>query len=88
MKIHTRKVPHDPQYLEALVARTEGFSGAELSSLCSTASLLALRESIDATKVEKRHWDAALTIRGPPAIGRASLESYDQFAFSSELATL
>ena len=88
LKIHTKKVPHDRKDLEELVAKTEGFSGADLASLCGTASLMALRESLDATKVEKRHWELALSVHGPPKTSRVSLESCDRFASSSDLTSI
>ncbi len=47
--------------LDALAARTEGFSGADLAALCNKAALWALREyGAEARGVEPHHFDRAL----------------------------
>ena len=46
--------------LDALAAATEGFSGADLESLCREAALRSLRETLEATEVTMEHFEAAL----------------------------
>ncbi len=48
LKLHSRRMPLDPGVdLDALVARTGGFSGADLASLCQEAAIQALMRSED-----------------------------------------
>jgi SpoVK/Ycf46/Vps4 family AAA+-type ATPase len=46
--------------LEWLVALTEGYSLAQLSALCRKAAMAALRESLDAPRVQMAHFEGAL----------------------------
>ncbi|HIQ28967.1 MAG TPA: AAA family ATPase, partial [Candidatus Caldiarchaeum subterraneum] len=59
LKIHTKKKPLAGDVsLENLADMTEGFTGADLANLCSTASLIAIREHISRYKdaeEAKRH---------------------------------
>ncbi|KAJ1896003.1 AAA+-type ATPase, partial [Kickxella alabastrina] len=45
---------------EALAARTDGFSGAEVVALCQDAAIGAMAEDADAACVAMRHFDACL----------------------------
>ncbi len=46
-KAQLRKAPIDPQVdIEVLARSTHGFSGADISEICTTASKLAIREAI------------------------------------------
>ncbi|GAX12445.1 hypothetical protein FisN_2Hh279 [Fistulifera solaris] len=52
-KAQLRKAPLDPEVdIEVLARSTHGFSGADISEICTTASKLAIREAI--LKVEDR----------------------------------
>ena len=42
--------------------KTEGFSGAELTALCREAGMEALRESREAVRVTRKHWENALRV--------------------------
>jgi len=51
LKIHTRRKPlAEDVNLETLADMTEGYTGADLANLCSTASLIAIREHISKHK--------------------------------------
>ncbi|MDL2409010.1 CDC48 family AAA ATPase [Rhizobium calliandrae] len=59
--IHTKKMPlADDVDLDALAERTERFTGADLEDLTRRSGLIALRQSIDASKVTKEDFDKAL----------------------------
>jgi transitional endoplasmic reticulum ATPase len=50
-EVHLRGKPLAPKVkLEGLVARTEGFSGAQIASLCNLAALQAVRRAVAAAK--------------------------------------
>ena len=50
-KAALRKAPLDPEVdIEVLARSTHGFSGADISEICTTASKLAIREAILATE--------------------------------------
>ena len=50
----------DPTEIERLVDATEGFSRAEVDSVCREAAMQALREDIGATQVRPEHFRTAL----------------------------
>ncbi|MDJ0270676.1 MAG: CDC48 family AAA ATPase [Aigarchaeota archaeon] len=53
LKIHTRKKPlADDVSLDLLADMTEGYTGADLANLCSTASIMAIREYVSKHKDE------------------------------------
>ncbi|HUF12966.1 MAG TPA: CDC48 family AAA ATPase [Longimicrobiales bacterium] len=59
--IHTEQMPvADDVDLAAIAARTERYTGADLEDIVRRAGLLALREDLDVTTVEMRHFEAAL----------------------------
>ncbi|GMF40899.1 unnamed protein product [Phytophthora fragariaefolia] len=82
LRIHSRPMQlHADVDLLDLAKRTSFFSGAELENLCREAALLALRESLDAEKVCKRHFEEAL--RGIiPVSSKESMRDYIEFAES------
>ncbi|XP_044537037.1 ATPase family protein 2 homolog [Gracilinanus agilis] len=51
--------------LEELVCRTDTYSGAEITAVCSEAGLLALEEDIQAKFIMRRHFIEALNIVTP-----------------------
>jgi len=66
LRIHTSKMPlADDVDLEAIAARTEGYTGADLEDLVRRAGLQALRESLDANVVPMRLFEAALADTRP-----------------------
>jgi transitional endoplasmic reticulum ATPase len=61
LKVHTRKMPlAEDVDLEYIARATEGYSGADLAAVVREAGLAALRENINAEKVEMRHFIKAL----------------------------
>ncbi len=85
LAIHTRDMPLGNVDLDSLAEKTHGFVGADLKSLCSEASLRALRrvlpgledteqtlsqDFLDAVKVEQEDFERALADMRP-ASGRA-----------------
>ena len=68
LKIHTRNMPlADDVDLSKLAEMTEGYTGADLASLCNEAALLAIREVIEGkvkdyrkAKVHMRHFEEAM----------------------------
>jgi transitional endoplasmic reticulum ATPase len=61
LKIHTKEMPLAPDVNLGELARiTEGYTGADLESVCREAALTAARENLQATTVSMRHFKAAL----------------------------
>jgi transitional endoplasmic reticulum ATPase len=59
--IHTKKMPlADDVQLDDLAERTERFTGADLEDLTRRAGLIALRQSMDVSKVSGDHFAKAL----------------------------
>ena len=59
--IHTRNMPlADDVDLDAMAARTDRFTGADLEDLVRRAGLFALRESLEAQRVTDAHFERAL----------------------------
>ncbi|KAI8811343.1 P-loop containing nucleoside triphosphate hydrolase protein [Cladochytrium replicatum] len=65
--------------VESLVTQTEGFSGAEVVSVCQEAALCALEENWDAEKVQRRHFEAALRLV-VPRITQDMLDFFNRFS--------
>eukprot|EP00522_Entomoneis_paludosa_P008597 CAMPEP_0172442370 /NCGR_PEP_ID=MMETSP1065-20121228/2818_1 /TAXON_ID=265537 /ORGANISM="Amphiprora paludosa, Strain CCMP125" /LENGTH=865 /DNA_ID=CAMNT_0013192209 /DNA_START=198 /DNA_END=2795 /DNA_ORIENTATION=+ len=58
-KAQLRKAPIDPEVdVEVLARSTHGFSGADISEICTTASKLAIREAILATEERSKKIEA------------------------------
>jgi transitional endoplasmic reticulum ATPase len=61
LKIHTKEMPLAPDVnLEELARITDGYTGADLESVCREAALTAARENLQATTVSMKHFKAAL----------------------------
>lgn len=61
LRVHFRKTPlADDVDLEEVARRTDGYTGAEIASLCREAALAALTESLEATHVRTEHVEKAL----------------------------
>jgi SpoVK/Ycf46/Vps4 family AAA+-type ATPase len=60
LRIHTRrfKIGNDVS-LEQLAKDTDCYTGAELAGLCRESGMVALRESLAADTVFRRHFDSA-----------------------------
>jgi len=78
-KIHTRNMPlAEDVDLEELAEMTEGYVGADIEAICREAVMLALRENINAEKVEMRHFLEALK-KIKPSVNEAMLSFYERF---------
>ncbi len=78
-KIHTRNMPlADDVDLEELAELTEGYVGADIEAVCREAVMLALRENINAEKVEMRHFLEALK-KIKPSVNESMLSFYERF---------
>jgi len=66
-KIHTKNKPLAKEVdLKGLAGKTEGKVGADIESICRKASMLAIREYIEAKsldlKISKRHFEEAISL--------------------------
>ncbi|MBO8179136.1 MAG: CDC48 family AAA ATPase [Archaeoglobus sp.] len=78
-KIHTRDMPlSDDVDLEELAELTEGYVGADIEAICREAVMLAIRENINAEKVEMRHFLEALK-KIKPSVNETMLNFYERF---------
>lgn len=76
----------EPTYnLVDLAHKTEGCSGAEVVLLCQEAGLAAIMEDLDASKVEARHFDKALSGISK-IITPQMIKYYEDFASRSGIA--
>eukprot|EP00850_Spirogloea_muscicola_P005486 SM000025S08381 [mRNA] locus=s25:447550:453258:+ [translate_table: standard] len=74
--IHLRRTPcHEDVQLFELVAKTEGYTGADVAAVCREAALSALEETLEATEVHMRHFGAALACV-PPSISQLDISQY------------
>jgi transitional endoplasmic reticulum ATPase len=61
LKIHTRDMPLSADVdLENLAERTHGYTGADLEDLTRRAGLATLRDSLEASEIPMRYFEAAL----------------------------
>ena len=91
-RIHTKKTPlADDVKPDELARKTEGYTGADIASICNTAVMLSIKEHIgkakdpeDAKKrakglkVAKRHYDEAMQKVKP--ISSQELRMYERFS--------
>ncbi|KXB04922.1 hypothetical protein AKJ48_00905 [candidate division MSBL1 archaeon SCGC-AAA261O19] len=60
-EIHTKKVPlADDVDLGELARKTEGYTGADIASICKEAGMLALREDLESKEVKMQHFNQAM----------------------------
>uniref|UniRef100_A0A7C3UE99 AAA family ATPase n=4 Tax=Geoglobus ahangari TaxID=113653 RepID=A0A7C3UE99_9EURY len=78
-KIHTREMPlADDVDLEELAAITGGYVGADIEAICREAVMLALRENMNAEKVEMRHFLEAIR-KIKPSVTESMISFYERF---------
>ena len=66
LKIHTRNMPlAEDVDLREIAKKTEGYSGADLETVCREAAMNALRKDINAKHVTKEDFEEALKKVGP-----------------------
>jgi transitional endoplasmic reticulum ATPase len=60
-KVHTKTMPLAKDInIKQFAEKTQGCSGADIEAICREAGMLALRESIEAKEVKKKHFEAAM----------------------------
>jgi len=86
LQIHTKKMPIGDSkkildakskeiFLKEIAKQTNGYTGADLESLAREAAMLALRESITAERVQKKHFDNALR-KVKPSVTKSTIIAY------------
>ncbi|MBW9223048.1 CDC48 family AAA ATPase [Methanothermococcus sp. SCGC AD-155-E23] len=79
-KVHTKKMPlAEDVDLEKLAEKTEGYTGADIEAICREAAMIALRENINADKVEMRHFEEAMK-KIKPSVRKEDMEIYKKLA--------
>ncbi len=76
LAVHTRRMPLDGVDLDAVARSTDGYTGADLASVCREAGLAAYREDPGAAKVCQRHFDAALGLV-MPSVTKEVMDGYE-----------
>lgn len=77
LRIHTKDMPLENVDLKALAAKTEGYVGADIESLCREAGLLALRKNMEAETVTAKDFERGLeTVK--PSVDEKSVASYER----------
>jgi transitional endoplasmic reticulum ATPase len=80
LKIYTQKMPlAEDVSLEKIASMTEGYSGADLESLCREAGMAVLRRDRDATYVTWADFQEALKIV-KPSISPSMLKEYERLS--------
>ncbi|HIH42529.1 TPA: CDC48 family AAA ATPase [Candidatus Woesearchaeota archaeon] len=64
-QIHTKKMPLNGVDLKLLAEKTDGYTGADIESLCREAAIQALREDMKSREVTEKHFENALKIVRP-----------------------
>ena len=91
LDIHTKKMPikEKDKLVRELAKKTDGYTGADLEAVTREAGMLALRESIEADEVLKKHFDKALN-KIKPSVTKATISVYqkieDNFLQSAKAA--
>jgi transitional endoplasmic reticulum ATPase len=75
-RIHTKNMPLKGVDLNKLAEKTEGYSGADIESVCREAGLNAIREDMNSKEVKKKHFDDALK-KVKPSITSDVLKFYE-----------
>ncbi len=79
-QIYTKKMPLAKDVdLEELAAKTEGYSGADIASVCREAGMFALRRDLNAKEVTRQDFEKALE-KVPPSITPEMIQFYEGIA--------
>uniref|UniRef100_UPI00358EF08A ATPase family gene 2 protein homolog A isoform X2 n=1 Tax=Myxine glutinosa TaxID=7769 RepID=UPI00358EF08A len=79
LRVHCRSIPTSQDVsLDHLAEITDGYSSAELASLCREAALLALTEDIEARSVTMHHFEQALLLVRP-CVSTELLDLYKKY---------
>ncbi|MCB9358828.1 CDC48 family AAA ATPase [Candidatus Woesearchaeota archaeon] len=77
LKVHTKDMPLKGVDLKDIAAKTEGYVGADIESICREAAMLALRENIDAKEISKKYFEDAIK-KVRPSVTQQIKEGYEQ----------
>ena len=78
LKIHTKNMPLTKDVdLNKLAERTDGFVGADIEFLVREAAMLALRESLSAKEVSKKHFEEAMK-KVSASVSKEDEKKYEQ----------
>ncbi len=85
LRIHTKNMPigdkkqfndkEKERFLIDIAKKTEGYTGADIEALAREAAMLALRESVDAKIVKKKHFEEALK-KVKPSVNKYTMDVY------------
>jgi transitional endoplasmic reticulum ATPase len=76
LKVHTKNMPLEKSIsIKKLAEKTEGYTGADIEAFVREAAMVALRESMDANEVKKKHFDEAMN-KIKPSVTKQSLVTY------------
>ncbi len=76
LKIHTKNMPLGKDVkIKDLAKETDGYTGADLEALAREAAMVALRESMNANEVRKKHFDEAMK-KVRPSVTKQSIDVY------------
>ncbi|MBI4894426.1 MAG: CDC48 family AAA ATPase [Candidatus Aenigmarchaeota archaeon] len=78
LKVHVNHMPLKGIDLKEIAKSTDGFSGADLDSLCREAAMNALREDVKADEVKSKHFEDALK-KLTPSISKEVRAHYEKF---------
>ncbi len=80
-KIHTKNMPVDETInINQLAKETEGYTGADIESLCREAGMLALREDKNAKLIKLKHFEMAMQ-KIPPSVTKQQASMYNRMEF-------
>lgn len=83
-EVHTDDIPIDDEVdLENLARRTDGFSGADIESICRDAAMNAMRKDKEANNVTKEHFEKALE-EAEPSITDDMMKYYEDVSLSQK----
>jgi transitional endoplasmic reticulum ATPase len=88
LKVLTRKVPLAKDVdLRSIALMTERYSGADLAALVREAAMAALREDINAERVEPRHFEIAMS-RVKPSLTDEILKYFEEIKKTLRAVTI
>ena len=75
-KVHTKNMPLAKEVdIKQFSEKTEGYTGADIESLCRETAMLALRANLDATQVTKDNFEQAM-LKVRPSVTKRDIEVY------------
>jgi len=79
LEIHTTRMPikDKVKIINDFAKKTEGYSGADLEAFVREAAMLALREDVNSTEVNKKHFDEAFK-KIKPSVTKNTVETYQK----------